>query len=152
MLKTYGILHAYATGVALTGLVTFFTNNNTANNHHNLSFYAVSAVVYTWVMVANGRASKLRYPMTLAAAFYLLHRCGAVWILPLFEGSPKLAPIYRPITHFVAPPFPILLIVPAFGMDLLLRIYKEGRGWKIETLRSLALGFCFTSLLLKLLK
>jgi hypothetical protein len=42
------------------------------------------------------------------------------WILPLFSAQPRLAPIYNPITHMVPPPFPMLLIVPALGVDLIL--------------------------------
>ena len=44
-----------------------------------------------------------------------------VWILPLFPAQPKLAPIYNPVDHMVPPAFPLLLVLPAFGIDLLMR-------------------------------
>ena len=40
-------------------------------------------------------------------------------ILPLFPAEPKLGPVYQHVTHFVPPEFPLLLIVPAFVLDLL---------------------------------
>jgi len=44
---------------------------------------------------------------------------AAIWILPLFPAQPKLGPVYQKVTHFIPAPFPILLIVPAFFLDLL---------------------------------
>jgi len=44
-----------------------------------------------------------------------------MWIVPLFPATPKLGPIYQPITHMVAMSFPALLIVPALGVDLVMQ-------------------------------
>jgi hypothetical protein len=38
--------------------------------------------------------------------------------MPLFPAEPKLGPVYHRVTHFIPAPFPILLIVPAFFLDL----------------------------------
>ena len=42
-----------------------------------------------------------------------------VWVLPLFSAEPLLVPIYREVSSYVAPYFPILLFVPAVLIDLL---------------------------------
>src|SRR5258708_4259151 len=58
-----------------------------------------------------------------------------ILVLPLFPAHPKLAPIYHPVDHMVAPAFPLLLIVPAAAIDAL--------GWlasRYATRRSRASG------------
>lgn len=36
----------------------------------------------------------------------------------MHSPQPKLGPVYQPVTHFVPPQFPLLLLVPAFLLDL----------------------------------
>ena len=55
----------------------------------------------------------------------MLHRMLVVWILPLFNAEPMLAPIYRDIDHFVAPYFPVVLIIPALIVDMLYEKIKS---------------------------
>jgi hypothetical protein len=52
-----------------------------------------------------------------------------MWMLPLFPAQPKLGPVYQSITHMVPLPFPILLIVPAFVLDLLAPLFREPQEW-----------------------
>ena len=42
-----------------------------------------------------------------------------IWILPRFPAQPKLGPVYYPVTAFVPPDVPLLLIAPAIAIDLL---------------------------------
>src|SRR6201999_4093217 len=56
---------------------------------------------------------------TVMASVYMLFVLLMSWILPLFPAEPKLGPVLTPVTHFVPPPFPLLLVVPAFALDLL---------------------------------
>ncbi len=73
--------------------------------------------------------------------------CLMVWILPLFPARPKLAPIFNPVTHMVPPTFPLLLVLPALGMDLVLRAVGErDRGWRRVGI-TLVLGAVFLFLL-----
>jgi hypothetical protein len=51
----------------------------------------------------------------------MIFMCVMDWILMLFPAQPKLAPIFNPVTHMVPLPFPLLLIFPAFAIDLILR-------------------------------
>tara|TARA_B100000676_G_C17600578_1_gene591741 strand:- start:61 stop:534 length:474 start_codon:yes stop_codon:yes gene_type:complete len=67
-----------------------------------------------------------------------------VWVLPLFKAEPMLAPIYRDIDYFVAPYFPVILVIPALIIDIL---YK-----KIELLnkvyQSIIISLCICSSIL----
>jgi hypothetical protein len=67
-----------------------------------------------------------------------------MWTLQLFPATPKLAPIYNPVTHMVPPFFPLLLVVPAFGIDLLMHRFGSRHDW----LLSVALGLTFVLSLL----
>jgi hypothetical protein len=114
------------------------------NHMHDPRFYQVAAGAFPLFLVAFARAGRLRYPATTAAGVYLAIMLAMIWILQLFPAQPKLAPIYMAITHMVPPSFPLLLVVPALGIDLLLQRASRRHDW----LMSLALGVTFVALLL----
>ena len=66
-----------------------------------------------------------------------------MWTLQLFPATPKLAPIYNAVTHMVPPPFPLLIVVPALGFDLLMRRFK-----KSDWLLAPVLGVSFVALMM----
>ena len=49
-----------------------------------------------------------------------------MWTLQIIPAEPKLGPIYQRITHMVTMDFPVLLVIPAFGLDLV-RHRLDGR-------------------------
>jgi hypothetical protein len=54
-----------------------------------------------------------------------------LWIFPLFPAAPKLGPVYQNVTNMVPLWFPVLLIVPAFAIDLLRqRMGERWGGWQ----------------------
>jgi hypothetical protein len=53
------------------------------------------------------------------------------WTLQNVPATPRLAPITNPITHLVAAPFPVLLVVPAFAVDLVCRAARQGHDWRL---------------------
>ena len=74
------------------------------------------------------------------AAIYTALFLGGLWIFPLFPAAPKLGPVYQNVTHMVPLWFPVLVIVPAFALDLLRAwMGAEWGGWK----SALAAGFVF---------
>jgi len=115
-----------------------------ANTMHGVLFYQVAAVAFPVLLVALGRAGRLRFSATAAAAVYMGIILATIWILQLFPAQARLAPIYTPVTHMVPPEFPLLLIVPALAIDLLLRRARPRR----DSLLALALGAAFVLLLL----
>ena len=130
---------AYAGGLVLAMLSIFTTEYHARETMHLGSFYVVSSLVFPFALVAAARSTRLRYGATAAAIVYTLVMCVQLWVLPLFEGSPKLGPIRTAVTHMVSLDFPLLLLLPAIGIDLLLPRLRERGAW----LQAAVLGVLF---------
>jgi hypothetical protein len=115
------LLCALAAGVMLTLFSDFLTEFTFPNQQHAPTFYKITAAVYPLALVLTARASQLPAAATLAAGTYLVVLVSMISILPLFPAQPKLAPIYNPVTHMVPPAFPLLVVIPALGIDLMMR-------------------------------
>ena len=97
---------------------------------HSAQFYLlVCATVPLW-LAAIGAASRSRWGCTIVAALYTVYFLSYVWILPLFAAEPKLGPVYHSVTRFVPPDFPLLLIAPAFAIDLLRQRFGGWPAWR----------------------
>jgi len=72
------------------------------------------------------KASRHSWASTWMTAIYTVVLIAIILILPLFPAEPKLGPVYQPVTHFIPPLFPLLLIVPAILLDLL---WVRFRDW-----------------------
>jgi hypothetical protein len=123
--KSSALLCALAAGVMVTIYSVFTTEESFPNQQRWARFYMVSAVVYPVWLVLAARASQMRWPATIAAATYMGTLMLMIWILPLFPGHPKLAPIYHPVDHMVPPPFPHFLLLPALGIDLVMQAMRR---------------------------
>jgi hypothetical protein len=115
---------------------------------HSSAYLFFVALAFPSVLLATARASKLPWAATMAAAGYTLFACGMIWILPLFAAQPRLGPIYHPVTHMVAPPFPQLILLAAVGLDLLKQRAGFGRGWRKDVLLAGVAGAVFVGLFL----
>src|ERR1700677_1714242 len=140
-----GGLFVYVGGVFVLLGGVFVMEFTFPNLQHCASFYEVCALTFPLRLVTLGRAGRISWPTTRVAAIYLLIGCLLTWILPLFPAQPKLAPIFNPVTHMVPPPFPLLLVFPAMGIDLILLKAGEARGWRRVAL-ALASGAIFLAL------
>jgi len=118
-------LFVFMAGILLLMASIFLTEASLPNHQHASRFYLMSSRPYPLYMIAAARASKLRWPATITAGVYMSVLLLMIWILPLFEGHPKLAPVYNPIDHMVPPAFPLLLIVPGFAIDLIMHVYRK---------------------------
>ncbi|WP_309669093.1 hypothetical protein [Gemmatimonas sp.] len=132
-------LVAYTGGLVLAMLSIFTTEYHDREAMHLGSFYVVSSLVFPFALVAAARSTQLRYGATATALVYTLLMCAQAWVLPLFEGSPKLGPIRTAVTHMVSLDFPLLLLLPAIGIDLLMPRLRERRAW----VQAAALGVLF---------
>ena len=141
-------LFVFAGGVFLTLGSVFVSEFTFPNQQHTAFFYEVCSVVLPFRIVALGRAGRISWPATRAAAVYMGLTCSMIWILQLFPAQPKLAPIFNPVTHMVPPPFPLLLVFPALGIDVALRNAGDARGWLRQLLLAAGLGAIFVLLLL----
>ena len=143
--KLPGYLVAFGAGVLLTNYSLFtFESNGFPNVAHNGVYYISSALAFPAVLTLGARAAKLRWPATFAALVYMTITAVMLWGLELLPATPGLAPVYREITHMVPPPFPILMIIPAVGVDWLMRRWQRRNDW----LLALGVGVTFVALLL----
>jgi hypothetical protein len=145
--RSGGGLFIYVGGIFLVLGAVFVLEYSFPNLQHAAIFYKVCALTFPIRLVTMGRAGRTSWPATGTAAVYLIVGCLMTWILPLFPAQPKLAPIFNPVTHMVPLPFPLLLVVPAFGIDLVLRRNGEAKGWSRAAL-ALVLGAIFLAALI----
>ena len=105
-----------------------------ANEMHSARFYITTALTLPVVLVAFGRASRASWPATRIAIAYMAISILFMWILQLFPATPKLAPIYREVTHMVPPPFPALLVFPALAIDWLMLRNRDRSQWTLAAI------------------
>jgi hypothetical protein len=141
----YGWIYTYCGGILLVMLATFVQENaSVANEMHHAAFYEIIGLVIPVALFGLARSSRLDWPATKLAAVYTAIVLVMMWVLQLFPATPRLAPIYNPITHMVPPPFPLLIVIPAFIGDVLMRKYGRERDWEL----ALVLGAMFVLVML----
>jgi len=106
--------------------------------HRALPYLVLSLGLPLWLAMF-WTASRHPWANTITAAAYTLFLIALILILPLFPGTPRLGPVFQPVTHFIPPKFPVLLIVPAFLLDYLWQQVRHMRKWQL----SLTSGFVF---------
>lgn len=138
-------MFVYAAGLLVTNVTIMgFNQIAFANDMHNALYYQVAAFGVLLFLVAATRASRLAWPATATALVYMAVTLAMLWILQLFPATARLAPIYRSVTHMVPPPFPMLLVIPAIGVDLVMR---RLRGRANDWVQALAVGAVFVAVL-----
>ena len=136
---------AFASGVLLTLAAIAITEYSDVQLMHNSLFYIVSAGIYPLFLVAASRASRLQWPATATAAFYMCIMAAQVWIFPLFAATPKLGPIGHEVTHMVPMNFPLLLVIPAIVIDLVLRRMATRNAWLTAAVLGLSFVLAFAA-------
>jgi hypothetical protein len=111
--------------------------------HSSLPYRLVSLLI-PFLLAGIWRASSHRFGATIVTGIYTAIIIGFILILPLFPAEPKLGPVYHQVTQFIPPQFPVLLIVPAFFLDL---FWQRSRDWN-KWLIALIGGVLFTGILL----
>jgi hypothetical protein len=136
-------LFVYTGGIFILTSSVFLLEYIWPNQQHTARFFVVCALTYPARLVALSCAGRVSWPATRVAAVYMGFFCAINWILGLFPATPLLAPIFNPITHMVALPFPLLLIFPGIAIDLLLRGESSRTGGLRLVGLSMALGAAF---------
>ncbi|HEY4131838.1 MAG TPA: hypothetical protein VGM50_14560 [Gemmatimonadaceae bacterium] len=127
-------------GMFIMNYALFLTEYSERHMMHSAFFYQLVSLAFPFGLASMGRAIKLRWAATSAAAFFTAIMLVLMWTIEQFPATPKLGPIYQDITHMVTLSFPLLVIVPAFFFDLILHRF-DGRV-SLATL-SLMLGVVF---------
>ena len=137
--RASGVMVAYLAGILLqNAAILGIEQVGFPNGAHNALYYEFAAGVFPLVLLAAGRGARLAWPATAAAAAYMAISLVMIWTLQLFPATPKLAPVFNPLTHMVPAPFPLLLVVPAAAVDVLLRRVGSHRDWLLSVLIGLA--------------
>lgn len=134
-----------AAGILLSMAAIMITEMSFPNLQRSGTFLRTSCLVYPLFLVPAARAARVPMPATTVASIYMLLMGAAVWILPLIPGTPKLGPIYNPVTHMVPPAFPLLMVAPALAIDLLFLLLKPGRRWWRDLILAVLVGAAFTA-------
>ena len=121
--------YVLAAGFFLTMLYTIISEYQSRHDMHRSSFYMIGGGLYTFLLSAIARSSKLKWAATITTAVYTVLLMVMVWVLPLFPAQPKLGPILNHIDHFQAFDFPLLIIFPALAIDLILNRFAGRNDW-----------------------
>lgn len=133
------VLFIVASGLLLVSLFTLGSEFYGRHDMHHSLFYQVGGFMFPLFLLAVAKSSKFKYAATATTAVYSLMLMLMVWILPLFPAEPLLGPVRNHITNYQPFEFPLLLIVPAFFIDLLLNKFEKMNAW----LLSLIVGVVF---------
>jgi len=132
-----GRLYLLAAGLLLLLVATVATEHTQRWDMHRSHLYQVSAGAFLFFIISAARASVSRWPATTIAAVYTGLTLFMLVLMPLFPAQPLLGPIYVQVDHFMPTDFPLLLIVPAFALDLLLqRARGRVNDWTLALLAS----------------
>ena len=127
--RQYDYLFVYTGGMILLLLTVFIMEFTGRIYAHSGMYYRTVGLAIPAVLVAVTLASNLRWAGTIIAGIYTIFMLGFVWILPLFPAEPKLGPVLNPVTFFVPPQFPLLLLVPAIALDMLWPGLRKRGKW-----------------------
>ncbi len=111
----------YVGGTVLCESLLIKLESISRSDQHNARFYFVVFIGTPAILAALTIASERKWASTIIAAVYSAFALAFLWILPLFPAAPKLGPVFHQVTHFIPWEFPLLLIVPAFVMDLIMQ-------------------------------
>ena len=132
-------LFLYVGGTVLCESLLIKLESISRADQHNARFYIVVFIGTPAILAALAIASERKWASTIITAVYSAFALGFLWLLPLFPAEPKLGPVFREVTHFIPWEFPLLLIVPAFVMDL---IMQRTAAWR-PLVRALVVGVAF---------
>lgn len=136
--RATALLAAFMIAILLQNVATIGIEQvGFANLAHNAVYYEVAAGGVPLLLVAGGRGIRLRWPATTAAVCYMAVSFILIWALQLAPATPKLAPVFNPVTHLIPPPFPLLLVIPAVAIDLCTQRMGRERDWRLSVLLGL---------------
>ena len=124
-------LFLYMGGLMITGQMFFILEQTWDVVLHSTTAYVAMGIALPVAFGVIARASGYRWACTTAAAIYTAFAMAEILIFPLVPASPKLGPVYFPVTHLVPAKFPILIIVPALALDLLWHQLRAWKAWQI---------------------
>ncbi len=136
MNQTLFWLFALSAGFLLTIWFTLLSEELGRMKTHRSGYYIFASAAFPILLLAAGKAFNHKWTITAVAGVYTALMLGTLWIIPLFPAEPKLGPILNHIDHYQGFHFPLLLITPAFLLDILRNKYAYLNDWKLAVLLS----------------
>jgi hypothetical protein len=130
----------YLGGLTVLGQMFFLQEETWDVVLHTTEAYSALAIGVPVALAFISRASGNRWAATISSAIYTGFILAEIWILPFVPATPKLGPVYNPVTHLIPGKFPVLIIVPAILLDLM---WQRMKGWKMWQV-ALVSGVVFT--------
>lgn len=124
------LLFAISAGLLLAVLYSLFSENMGSHASHNSISYLFAGIVFPIYLLAVGRGSQLRYPLTAITLIYMLALVTPSWVIQFFPATPRLGPVLNPITTYQPFDFPLLLVIPGFVLDRLMHRFDRTTGGK----------------------
>ena len=126
----YQALFLYVGGMILVCLMILQMELTIRSAMHTVHFYRLVAMIAPLVFAGIARSCDFKWSAAAVAGVYTTFLLLVSWILPLFPAEPKLGPVYMPVSQFIPPEFPLLVLVPAFVLDLLWQRTPHWGAWK----------------------
>ena len=117
--KPYLRLFLFVGALSVIHLMSYSMSYTFDTRLHQGKPYLVMAAGVPFALAALAVAGRRRWTATIVAAIYTAFMLALEWGLPLIPAHPRLGPVFQNVTHMIPPKFPILLLVPALGLDLL---------------------------------
>lgn len=118
--KILRVLFIVAAASLISMICILATDYIDRRSQRNVVFYYISATAILLFLPAFGRELRMRFGMTTVALAYFFILAITNWVMQMVPAVPKLGPILNPVTHLQSLQFPLLLMIPAFAMDLVL--------------------------------
>ncbi len=128
---TLRAIFLYMGGLMITGQMFFLLEQTWDVALHRATAYVAMGIALPIAFAVISKASGSRWACTTTAAVYMAFAIAEILIFPLVPASPKLGPVFFPVTHLVPAKFPILIIVPALALDLLWQRVQHWKPWKV---------------------
>ena len=138
--KRYAYAYTFAIGVLIImGSLAMYEIVGYPNTWHGGDFYWITALLFPFMLTAVARGADVRWPAFTAAAIYMGIMLMTMWVLQLIPAEPKLAPIYNDVDRMVPLAFPLVMIAPAFVIDVIEKRLRGSRNdWILAALMSVA--------------
>jgi len=133
-MKRFKMLYALSAGFVLGMSYTMASEYLSRHEMHSVLFYQISSFLFPLLLSAYSTSSKSRWGATQSCVVYSVFMMAMGWILPLFPAVPRLGPVLNPVTTFQPFDFPLLVIVPAIGIDLITQRYPNMNRWLLALL------------------
>lgn len=125
-LPAYRRLFLFVGALSVIHLMSYSMTYTFDTRLHGWKPYLVMSAGVPFALAALRATMRTRWTATSVAALYTGFMLLLVWGLPLIPATPRLGPVFQPVTHLIPPKFPILLLAPALGLDLL---WQRTRTW-----------------------